>query len=89
MGWDSSHPTIVSVVRRGVFPHRAQRAVPKLLFGVAPVIGEPALAVRVVDSLAAGDLYRLSINRDANGSAITDSATGDAYVLAVELRDGA
>lgn len=41
------------------------------------------------DSIAAADYFRLSLNRDADGSAITDSATGDAYVLAVELRDGA
>lgn len=41
------------------------------------------------DSSAAADYFRLQLNRDADGSAITDSATGDAYVLAVELRDGA
>lgn len=41
------------------------------------------------DSIAAGDYCRLSINRDADGSAITDSATGDMFVLAVELRDAA
>jgi hypothetical protein len=39
------------------------------------------------DSIAAGDYFRLSLNRDAdNGS---DTATGDAYVIAVELRDAA
>jgi hypothetical protein len=39
------------------------------------------------DSIAAGDYFRLSLNRDAdNGS---DTATGDAYVLTVELRDAA
>lgn len=41
------------------------------------------------DSIAAGDYCRLSINRDADGSAITDSATGDAYLLLAELRDAA
>lgn len=41
------------------------------------------------DSLAAADYFRLSINRDADGSAITDSATGDLYFLGVELRDAA
>jgi len=41
------------------------------------------------DSIAVGDLCRLRLNRDADGSAITDSATGDAYVLGVELRDAA
>lgn len=41
------------------------------------------------DSIAAGDYFRLSINRDADGSAITDSATGDMGILAVELKDAA
>lgn len=41
------------------------------------------------DGIAAGDYCRLSINRDADGSAITDSATGDMYLLLAELRDAA
>jgi hypothetical protein len=41
------------------------------------------------DSIAAGDYCRLSLNRDADGSAITDDATGDAYLLMAELRDAA
>jgi hypothetical protein len=39
------------------------------------------------DSIAAGDLFRLAINRDADNA--SDTATGDAYVLAVELQDAA
>lgn len=39
------------------------------------------------DSIAAGDLVRLSINRDADNA--SDNAGGDAYLLAVEVRDGA
>lgn len=39
------------------------------------------------DSIAAGDLVRLSVNRDADNA--SDTATGDAYLLAVELRDAA
>jgi hypothetical protein len=42
-----------------------------------------------MDSVAVADYLRISVNRDADGSAITDSATGDAYLLAVEIRDGA
>ncbi len=39
------------------------------------------------DSLAAADYYRISVDRDAaNGS---DTASGDAYLLAIELRDAA
>lgn len=39
------------------------------------------------DSIAVGDYVRLSINRDANHA--SDTATGDAYLLAVEFRDAA
>lgn len=41
------------------------------------------------DSLAAADYYRLRVRRDADGTSGTDDATGDCYVLAVELRDAA
>jgi len=39
------------------------------------------------DSMAAADYFRLSLNRDADNA--NDTAAGDCYVLAVELRDGA
>lgn len=39
------------------------------------------------DGIAAGDYFRLSINRDADNA--SDTATGDAYLLAVELKDAA
>lgn len=39
------------------------------------------------DSIAAGDYVRLSVNRDADNA--SDTATGDAYLLAVEIRDAA
>lgn len=39
------------------------------------------------DGIAAGDYFRLSLNRDADNA--SDTATGDAYVLAVEFRDAA
>lgn len=55
----------------------------------AGYIDQISITMTNADSLTAADYYRLSLNRDADGSAITDSATGDAYVLAVELRDGA
>lgn len=57
--------------------------------GTAGYIDQISITMTNADSLAAADYYRLSLNRDADGSAITDSATGDAYVLAVELRDAA
>lgn len=39
------------------------------------------------DSIAAGDVFRVRLNRDADNA--SDTATGDAYVYAVEFRDGA
>jgi len=57
--------------------------------GTAGYIKQISITMTNADSLAAADYFRLSINRDADGSAITDSATGDAYLLAAELRDAA
>ena len=55
--------------------------------GTAGYVQQISITMTNADSIAAGDYFRLSLNRDAdNGS---DSATGDAYVLAVELRDAA
>lgn len=39
------------------------------------------------DSVAAGDLVRIRLNRDADGTSGTDDATGDMGVLAVEFRE--
>ncbi len=39
------------------------------------------------DSIAAGDLVRVSVTRAVANAA--DTATGDCYVFAIELRDGA
>lgn len=55
----------------------------------AGYIDQISITMTNADSIAATDYFRLSLNRDADGSAITDSATGDAYILAVELRDAA
>lgn len=55
----------------------------------AGYIDQISVTLTNADSIAAADYFRLSLNRDADGSAITDSATGDALVLAVELRDSA
>lgn len=55
--------------------------------GTAGYMQQISITMTNADSLAVADYYRLSLNRDAdNGS---DTATGDAYVLAVELRDAA
>ena len=55
--------------------------------GTAGYIDVISITMTNADSLAAGDYYRLSINRDANNA--SDTASGDAYALAVELRDAA
>lgn len=57
--------------------------------GTAGYIDQISITMTNADSIAAGDYFRLSINRDADGSAITDSATGDMGVYAVEFRDAA
>lgn len=55
--------------------------------GTAGYIDQIAITLTNADSLAAADYYRVALNRDADNA--SDTATGDAYVLAVELRDGA
>jgi len=55
----------------------------------AGYIKQVSITLTNADSIAAADYFRLSVNRDADGSAITDSATGDMYLLAAELRDSA
>ncbi len=55
----------------------------------AGYIDQISITLTNQDSAAASDYLRFSLNRDADGSAITDSATGDAYVLGIEIRDAA
>lgn len=55
----------------------------------AGYIGQLEITLTNADSIVAGDLGRLSLNRDADGTSGTDDATGDCYVLAVEIRDTA
>lgn len=57
--------------------------------GTAGHIDQISITMTNADSLAAADYFRLSINRDADGSAITDDATGDCHLLSCEFRDAA
>ena len=57
--------------------------------GTAGHISQLSITMTNNDSSAAGDYVRLSLNRDADGTSGTDDATGDCYVLAVEVRDAA
>lgn len=40
-----------------------------------------------MDSLAAGERFRLKVSRDANGTTGTDDMTGDAELVAVEIKE--
>lgn len=40
-----------------------------------------------IDSVVAGDAFRLKVNRDADGTTGTDDMTGDAELIAVEIRN--
>jgi hypothetical protein len=53
------------------------------------VVNETEITVSNIDSLAAGEPYRLKIYRDADGTSGTDDMTGDAELIAVEVRSGA
>lgn len=55
--------------------------------GTAGYIDVISITMTNADSLAAGDYYRIAVNRDANNA--SDTASGDCYLLAVELRDAA
>lgn len=55
--------------------------------GTAGYIDQITITMTNADSVAAGDYVRLSVNRDADNA--SDTATGDALLLSVELRDGA
>lgn len=56
--------------------------------GTAGYMSSLAITLTNNDSMAAGDLVRLKLERDADDGT-DDTATGDAYVLAVEFRDAA
>ena len=62
--------------------------------GTAPGTSGHVIAVDVaftsgaqMDSLAAGELFRLKIRRDADGTSGTDDITTDAELLSVEIRE--
>ena len=55
--------------------------------GTAGYMEQISVTLSNLDSAAAGDLVRISLAR--NVAHATDTATGDAYVFALEIRDGA
>ena len=56
--------------------------------GTAGHIDQKSISLANLDGMVAGDYYRLKVSRDAD-DAVNDTATGDLYLLGVELRDGA
>lgn len=55
--------------------------------GTAGYMEQVSVTLTNADSIAAGDLVRVSVTRAVANAA--DTATGDCYVFAVELRDAA
>lgn len=80
---DGDATDLDSTTSFGTANSSATTAVP----GTAGYIDVVSITMTNADSLAAGDYYRLSVNRDANNA--SDTASGDCYLLAVELRDAA
>jgi hypothetical protein len=57
--------------------------------GTAGYLGIATVTLTNKDSITDNDYVRLKVFRDADGSGATDSATGDARLLAVRLREEA
>ena len=51
--------------------------------GTSGVVNTTAITITTIDSLAANDVFRLKVTRDAN--AVGDTMTGDAELIGVEL----
>lgn len=56
--------------------------------GTAGYIDQVSVTLTNQDSIAAGDYFRISVSRDADDGT-NDTATGDLYLISVELRDAA
>lgn len=54
--------------------------------GTAGYIDQVSVTLTNADSIAAGDLVRISISRDSD-DATNDTATGDLYLLMAEIRE--
>lgn len=56
--------------------------------GTAGYIDEVTVTIVNGDIIQPGDYFRLKLSRDADDPGSNDTATGDAYVLSIELRSG-
>lgn len=57
--------------------------------GTSGIITVTEITLTHIDSVAAGEMFRLKVYRDADGTSGTDNMTGDAHLVAVELRSAA
>ena len=57
--------------------------------GTSGIITVTEITITTIDSVAAGDAYRLKVYRDADGTSGTDDMTGDAELVCVEVRSAA
>jgi hypothetical protein len=54
--------------------------------GTSGIITTTEITITTIDSVAAGEPFRLKVYRDADGTSGTDDMTGDAQLVAVEVR---
>jgi hypothetical protein len=57
--------------------------------GTSGVITVTEITITTIDSIAAGESFRVKVYRDADGTSGTDDMTGDAQLVAVEIRSAA
>lgn len=57
--------------------------------GTSGIPAVTQITLTTIDSVAAGEMYRLKVYRDADGTSGTDDMTGDAQLIAVEVRSAA
>jgi len=57
--------------------------------GTSGIVTATEITITTIDSIAAGEPYRLKVYRDADGTSGTDDMTGDAELVAVEVRSAA
>ena len=53
------------------------------------IITTTEITITTIDSVAAGDPFRIKVYRDADGTSGTDDMTGDAELVSVEVRSAA
>lgn len=57
--------------------------------GTSGILTATEITLTTIDSVAAGEPYRLKVYRDADGTSGTDDMTGDAELVCVEVRTAA